>query len=49
MITSVFADESIPIIESGDEMVLGPPRAANKWGSFPLFPPELDITGFRND
>ena len=30
MITSAFADESVPIIESGDEMVLGPPGAANE-------------------
>ena len=30
VITSAFADESVPIVESGDEMVLGPPGAANE-------------------
>ena len=30
VITSAFADESVPIAESGDEMVLGSPGAANE-------------------
>ena len=30
MITSAFANESVPIVESSDEMVLEPPGAANK-------------------
>ena len=48
MITSAFADESVPIVESNDEMVLEPQGATNKWGSLP-FPPRLDIAGFYNN